>query len=134
MSKLRVYKVAEQLGMDNRALVALFQSLGIDEVRNHMSTVSADQVERAKRQLSRGDDGNVVEERLRSEGGGAGVIIRRKKSGDAADEPLSTPDPSPPVRRPVRAPKWPKPQRLPVRFNPKRWHLRQVRPRFRFPP
>ena len=47
MSKLRVYMVAKQLGMDNKSLVALFQSLGVDEVRNHMSAVSADQVERA---------------------------------------------------------------------------------------
>jgi translation initiation factor IF-2 len=101
MSKLRVYKVAEQLGMDNRALVALFQSLGIDEVRNHMSTVSADQVERAKRQLSRGDDDKMVEERQRAGGGGAGVIIRRKKTGDA-DEPAVAPEPTPPVRRATR--------------------------------
>ncbi len=96
MSKLRVYMVAKQLGMDNKSLVALFQSLGVDEVRNHMSAVSADQVERAKRHLSRGDD-KVVEEQVRSAGGGAGVIIRRGRK-----KPEATSEVPPSTEKPIR--------------------------------
>jgi hypothetical protein len=32
-------RVAKQLNMDPKALVALFQSMGVGDVRNHMSTV-----------------------------------------------------------------------------------------------
>ena len=40
MTKLRVYEVARDLGMDNKTLVALFQSVGHSDVRNHMSAVA----------------------------------------------------------------------------------------------
>jgi hypothetical protein len=66
MSKVRVYEVARQLGIHNRDLVALFQSLGFHEVRNHMSAVEPEVVERIKRKLERqqGTE-DVVEERIR---------------------------------------------------------------------
>ena len=48
MSKVRVYEVARELGMKNKELVALFQSLGFSEVRNHMSAVETDVVERSR--------------------------------------------------------------------------------------
>jgi hypothetical protein len=53
MSKVRVYEVAKQLNMDQKSLVALFQSIGVGDVRNHMSAVESDQVERLKRHLER---------------------------------------------------------------------------------
>jgi len=52
MSKVRVYEVAKQLNMDQKSLVAAFQSMGLSEVRNHMSAVEADVVERLKRATS----------------------------------------------------------------------------------
>ncbi|RLB50620.1 MAG: translation initiation factor IF-2 [Deltaproteobacteria bacterium] len=64
MSKVRVYEVARQLGMKNKELVALFQSLGFSEVRNHMSAVEAEVVERVKRKLERKNETDVVEERI----------------------------------------------------------------------
>ncbi|KYF80250.1 hypothetical protein BE11_42265, partial [Sorangium cellulosum] len=65
MSKVRVYEVAKQLNMDQKTLVALFQSMGIGDVRNHMSAVESDVVERVKRHLERQKSPEVVEERIR---------------------------------------------------------------------
>ncbi len=64
-SKVRVYEVARDLGMDNKALVALFQSVGVSEVRNHMSAVAPEAVERVKRHLEKQKAQKVVEERIR---------------------------------------------------------------------
>ncbi len=53
MSKVRVYEVAKQLNMDQKTLVGLFQSMGVGDVRNHMSAVEPEIVERLKRHLER---------------------------------------------------------------------------------
>ena len=53
MSKVRVYEVAKQLNLDPKAVVTLFQSLGVTDVRNHMSSVDTDAVERVKRHLEK---------------------------------------------------------------------------------
>jgi translation initiation factor IF-2 len=52
-AKLRVYEVARDLGMDQKQLVALLQSSGVPDVRNHMSAIGADVVERIRRQLEK---------------------------------------------------------------------------------
>lgn len=90
MSKVRVYMVAKQLGMDNKSLVALFQSLGVNEVRNHMSAVAPEQVERIKRHLAKQTEEKVVEEHVRPSRGGAGVIIRRGKRRTAESTPRAS--------------------------------------------
>ncbi len=86
MSKVRVYEVAKQLNLDPKAVVGLFQAVGINDVRNHMSSVDADAIERVKRHLEK-QKGPVVEERIRP-----GVLKRRAvvKSG-AAEAPPSSP-------------------------------------------
>ena len=50
-TKLRVYEFARDLGMDNKALVALLQSVGVTEAKNHMSAIAPEIVERVKRHL-----------------------------------------------------------------------------------
>src|SRR5512144_2689714 len=80
MSKVRVYEVAKQLNMDQKTLVALFQSMGIGDVRNHMSAVESDVVERVKRHLERQKSPEVSEERLRSDGR---VVKRRARATEA---------------------------------------------------
>ena len=86
MSKVRVYEVAKQLNLDPKAVVGLFQAVGINDVRNHMSSVDTDAIERVKRHLEK-QKGPVVEERIRP-----GVLKRRAvvKSG-AAEAPPSSP-------------------------------------------
>src|SRR4029079_123385 len=81
MSKVRVYEVAKQLNMDQKTLVALFQSMGIGDVRNHMSAVEQDVVERVKRHLERQKAPEVVEERIRPT-----VVKRRARVGEGIPE------------------------------------------------
>ena len=85
MSKVRVYEVAKQLNLDPKAVVGLFQAVGINDVRNHMSSVDTDAMERVKRHLEK-QKGPVVEERIRP-----GVLKRRAvvKSGAAEAPPRS---------------------------------------------
>jgi translation initiation factor IF-2 len=105
MSKVRVYEVAKQLNMDQKALVALFQSMGIGDVRNHMSAVETDAVERVKRHLERQKSPEVVEERIRPT-----VVKRRARNVEpeaagtsprAHDEPARPAAPPPPASAPA---------------------------------
>src|SRR3954464_4106977 len=89
MSKVRVYEVAKQLNLDPKAVVGLFQQIGVNDVRNHMSSVDAEQVERVKRHLEKQKTHDVVEERVRNDGR---VVKRRavaKPAGSSAPEPSS---------------------------------------------
>src|SRR3954447_21516229 len=79
MSKVRVYEVAKQLNMDQKSLVALFQSMGFGDVRNHMSAVESDVVERVKRHLERQKSPDAVEERIRPT-----VVKRRARPASEA--------------------------------------------------
>ncbi|MGH7293489.1 MAG: translation initiation factor IF-2 N-terminal domain-containing protein [Polyangiaceae bacterium] len=98
--KVRVYEVAKQLNLDPKQVVGLFQAIGIAEVRNHMSSVELEAVERVKRHLEKQRTHDVVEERVRSDGR---VIKRRaiaKAGASSADAPSSAalPAPAPSVR------------------------------------
>ncbi|HEY2513665.1 MAG TPA: translation initiation factor IF-2 N-terminal domain-containing protein, partial [Polyangiaceae bacterium] len=97
MSKVRVYEVAKQLNLDPKQVVLLFQQVGINDVRNHMSSVEPEQVERVKRHLEKQKTHDVVEERVRSDGR---VIKRRavaKPPSDVASSPaIPAPAPSAP--------------------------------------
>jgi translation initiation factor IF-2 len=96
MSKVRVYEVAKQLNLDPKQVVALFQQVGVADVRNHMSSVEPEAVERVKRHLEKQKTHDVVEERVRSDGR---VIKRRAvaKATDVATAPaIPAPAPSAP--------------------------------------
>src|SRR6185295_11192778 len=88
MSKVRVYEVAKQLNMDQKTLVALFQSMGIGDVRNHMSAVESDVVERVKRPLERQKSPEVVEERIRP------TVVKRRARGAEGEGSIPAPRPS----------------------------------------
>src|SRR5260221_4346636 len=93
MSKLRVYEVARDLGLENKALVALFQAIGVTDVRNHMSAVAPEQIERVKRHIEKQSAQKGVEERIH-----ASVVKRRvAKRPGAPSSPVSAPPPSVPV-------------------------------------
>ncbi len=78
-SKLRVYEVARELSMDNKEIVALLQSMGFGEVRNHMSVVSSDAVERLRRHQERKAEPKVVEERIRP------TVVKRRSVAKPAE-------------------------------------------------
>jgi translation initiation factor IF-2 len=92
--KLRVYEVARDLGMDNKALVALLQSNGVPDVKNHMSAVGADVIERIKRQLEKPKSPATVEERIH-----ATVVKRRAavRPPDASAPSNASPPAAPPA-------------------------------------
>src|SRR5579862_7832860 len=82
--KVRVYEVAKQLNLDPKAVVGLFQQIGVNDVRNHMSSVEPEAVERVKRHLEKQRTHDVVEERIRTDGR---VIKRRAVAKPGAPEP-----------------------------------------------
>src|SRR5215472_15814337 len=85
--KVRVYEVAKQHNLDPKAVVGLFQAIGVADVRNHMSSVEPEQVERVKRHLEKQRTHTTVEERIRP------TVVKRRalaKGGDAGGPPSST--------------------------------------------
>ena len=97
MSKVRIYEVAKQLNLDPKAVVGLFQSIGVTDVRNHMSSVDVDAVERLKRNLEKQKTHDVVQESIRR---GPGTVLKRRavaKPGgnDAGPSSVASPHASP---------------------------------------
>ena len=86
MSKVRVYEVAKQLNLDPKQVVTLFQSIGVTDVRNHMSSVDVDAVDRLKRNLEKQKTHDVVTERINR---GPGAVIKRRAVAKPATD--STP-------------------------------------------
>jgi translation initiation factor IF-2 len=85
MSKVRVYEVAKQLNLEPKAMVALFQTLGVSDVRNHMSSVDGDAVDRVKRHLEKQRTHDVVEERIRP------TVLKRRAIAKPDAPAASTP-------------------------------------------
>jgi translation initiation factor IF-2 len=77
-SKVRVYEVAKQLNLDPKQVVGLFQAIGVPEVRNHMSSVDPEAVERVKRHLEKQRTHDVVEERIRP------TVVKRRAIAKAS--------------------------------------------------
>ncbi len=101
MAKIRVYELAKELGVDNKAVVTLVQQLGISKKASHSNSLEddeADQVRRAiirtalgtqnapgvKETIERDSDGNAVTIRRK------GNIIRRRKGADDEKEDLDS--------------------------------------------
>jgi translation initiation factor IF-2 len=108
-SKLRVYEVARELGMDNKEIVALLQSMGFGEVRNHMSVVSSDAVDRIRRHQERKAEPKVVEERIRP------TVVKRRSLAKPADQTANL-APEPTVESASRSAKTT--AKLPLRSSP----------------
>jgi translation initiation factor IF-2 len=102
-TKVRVYEVAKQLGIDEAAALSLLQQQGA-QVRNRLSAVDVDVLDRARRALERSKAAaSVVEERIRP------TVVRRKatpKHVDEAAEAAPTPAPvaAPPPAVRLRGP------------------------------
>jgi translation initiation factor IF-2 len=90
MSKVRIYEVAKELGMEQKALVALVQSMGFGEVRNHMSSVEPELVERVRRHIEKQKSSSIVEERIRPTVVKRRAVGRPEKAETAVSEGPST--------------------------------------------
>jgi translation initiation factor IF-2 len=86
--KVRVYEVAKQLNLDPKQVVGLFQAIGVADVRNHMSSVEPEQVERVKRHLEKQRTHDVVEERIRP------TVVKRRAVAKPGAPPSSADVPS----------------------------------------
>ncbi|MCB9591878.1 MAG: translation initiation factor IF-2 [Sandaracinaceae bacterium] len=104
MTKVRVYEVARELGMNNRELLGRIQSLGI-QVRNHMSALEPAEVDRVRRALDKDKADNTVEERInrtvirrrtKKQPAGSRAAEAAESGSNGADEPI--------VREPNAAP------------------------------
>ncbi len=102
MPKVRVYEIARQLGISNQELVAKIKGMGIP-IRNHMSTLTPEEVQQVKAVVDQARRSTTVEERI-----GATVIRRRSKvkrwpKGVDAEAPKPA-APKPPVEEPAPVP------------------------------
>src|SRR5579872_359414 len=91
-AKVRIYEVAKQLNLDPKQVVGLFQAIGVADVRNHMSSVEPEQVERVKRHLEKQRTHDVVEERIRSDG----RVIKRRAIAKPGSSTTQVAPPEPP--------------------------------------
>jgi len=89
MSKVRVYEVARDLGVDGADIVKRVAVLGI-QIRNHMSALEPADVERIKRAYEK-DKADKKVETVR-----AGVV--RRRAAPPPPEPPPAPEPPPVVR------------------------------------
>lgn len=109
MGKIRLYELAKELGVENKAVITLVQELGISEHASHSNSLEdedADKVRRAIIRTTLGSQGAPgVKETVKREADGtavtvrrAGNIIRRRKG---ADDPTPAIEESVPAEVPV---------------------------------
>src|SRR5579863_1420080 len=95
--KVRVYEVAKELNLDPKQVVGLFQAIGVADVRNHMSSVEPDAIERVKRHLEKQRTHDVVEESIRPG-------VRRRRAVAKPGSPASSSDLASSAKLPAPAP------------------------------
>ena len=89
MAKIRVYKIAEELGIERNEFVEKARAIGI-ELKSAMTTVDEEEAALLREKLGeKVRRGPVTEARVARKGGGA-VIRRRKRSAPV-------PEPEPPA-------------------------------------
>jgi translation initiation factor IF-2 len=95
MGKIRLYELAKELGVENKAVISLVQELGISQSASHSNSLDdsdADRIRRAIIRTTLGSQGAPgVKETVKREADGtavtvrrAGNIIRRRKGGEDA--------------------------------------------------
>ncbi len=98
MSKMRIYELAKELGVENKEVLELCKLLGIESKTSHSNAISDNEADKIRRHLLRESKTDVDTEReLKVEGGvvtekrvSGNVIRRRKKDSETikGDEPL----------------------------------------------
>jgi len=71
MSKIRVYELAKDLGIENKDLIERLEKLGI-AVKAHSSSLEESDVERLRKEFSLGEKNAIVEKRVKR------TVIRRR--------------------------------------------------------
>ncbi len=91
--KMRVYELAQKLGLDNRALLERLKAEGVD-AKNHLSVLDAAIVERfdSEETVASVTTGEVVEEKIEEQRITPGIIRRRRKEVPAAKAAEKVPE------------------------------------------
>ena len=85
MSKIRVYELAKELGMENKELISRLEKLGI-AVKSHSSTLEDSDIERIRKEFSMGESHEIEEKRIKS------TVIRRRAVRAAEEVVPSAPE------------------------------------------
>ena len=112
MSKVRVYEVARELGLDNQELIRRVGTLGI-QVKNHMSVLEPAEVERVKRALDKSRVEATVEEQIRP------TVTRRRSKRAEEEAAAEAARPEPAVIAPVRRAPRPDAPAVPAAVTPR---------------
>src|ERR1043165_6901942 len=91
---MRVYEIAKEVGIPNKDRIAKIRALGL-EVNNHMSSLDADDVARIKRSLEK--EKASVAAPAQTQKLSSGTVLRRRSSGDKADDAPAAPAPTSPM-------------------------------------
>ncbi len=107
MSKIRVYELAKELGIENKDLITRLERLGI-AVKAHSSSLEEADVERVRKEFALGEKDAIVEKRVKR------TVIRRRavrqNVPEVADEPPTEISPEPeeeqiiPTEEPLQTP------------------------------
>jgi translation initiation factor IF-2 len=90
MSKIRAYKLAEELGMDRAEFVEKAAAAGI-ELRSAMASLDEAEAEKLRKKIGGAKPRSDVTERRVVRGEGTAVIRRRKKKVEPPPEPIAEP-------------------------------------------
>lgn len=117
MSKIRIYELAKELGIENKVVLAKVQELGIPGKSSHSHSLDADEADSVRRAILRQTMGSakpekseVVTTRVDRETGAtytvvekrSGDVIRRRRAVDVAEKAPQAASPQvPPVATPV---------------------------------
>jgi translation initiation factor IF-2 len=104
--KKRVYEIARDLEMDNKALLAVLKSLDVPDVKNHMSVLSVDDEARVMRHMGKAGDSGDSDAASRPRVVKRRAAVRRATSGDEAEatkESEATPEVRAPIAPPIEA-------------------------------
>jgi len=80
MPKKRVHELAKELGLESKILIARLEKIGIS-VKSASSSLDEAEVERAKKELTAGEQREVVEQRIKT------TVIRRRTVVTAVEKP-----------------------------------------------
>ncbi|MCB9029633.1 MAG: translation initiation factor IF-2 [Deltaproteobacteria bacterium] len=82
MAKIRIYELAKELGVENKAIITLAENLGMQGKTSHSNSLEDDEAEQIRRAVIRNTLGsasdNGVQETVKRDSAGRAVTVRRK--------------------------------------------------------
>jgi translation initiation factor IF-2 len=84
MSKIRIYELAKELGVENKVVLSMVARLGITGKSSHSSSLEAEEADQIRREIIRNaigvtPDSEVVTKRVDKQSGATGTFLERRK-------------------------------------------------------